>query len=95
MTSSLNDRAIRICFPCPKERPGVRGCGESEGERGRVICLDQVSDTRSALTFLSQHPQVQADKIALLGSSFGAAVSLYTGGIDKRVAAIVFVGRMG
>ena len=27
----------------------MRGCGESEGERGRVICLEQVEDTRSAL----------------------------------------------
>ncbi|HEY6864037.1 MAG TPA: CocE/NonD family hydrolase, partial [Burkholderiales bacterium] len=26
----------------------MRGCGESEGERGRVICLEQVEDTRSA-----------------------------------------------
>jgi len=73
----------------------MRGCGESEGERGRVICLDQVSDTRNALTFLSTHPQVEATKIALIGSSFGAAVSLYTGGIDKRVAAIVSSGGWG
>src|SRR6266849_3822059 len=25
-----------------------RGCGESEGERGRVICKEQVKDTRNA-----------------------------------------------
>src|ERR1700761_9257548 len=36
----------------------MRGCGESQGERGRVICLEQVSDTRNALTFLASHPQV-------------------------------------
>src|SRR3954454_23118045 len=33
----------------------MRGCGESEGEHGRVICLEQVADTRNALTFLAQH----------------------------------------
>ena len=32
----------------------MRGCGESEGEFGRVICLEQVEDTRSALTFLAE-----------------------------------------
>ena len=34
----------------------MRGCGDSEGEFGRVICLEQVEDTRSALTFLQTHP---------------------------------------
>src|SRR5271166_5853438 len=32
----------------------MRGCGESEGEPGRVICLEQVEDTRNALTFLAR-----------------------------------------
>src|SRR5262249_38295899 len=27
----------------------MRGCGQSEGTRGRVICLEQVEDTKSAL----------------------------------------------
>ncbi|MCP6313211.1 lysophospholipase, partial [Klebsiella pneumoniae] len=31
----------------------MRGCGESGGERGRVICLEQVEDTRNAVTFLA------------------------------------------
>src|SRR5688572_4726992 len=41
----------------------MRGCGDSEGERGRVICLEQVEDTRNALTFLARHPAVAADRI--------------------------------
>jgi pimeloyl-ACP methyl ester carboxylesterase len=73
----------------------MRGCGESEGERGRVICLEQVSDTRNALTFLATQPQVDPRRIALIGSSFGAAVSLYTAGVDKRVAAVVSSGGWG
>jgi dipeptidyl aminopeptidase/acylaminoacyl peptidase len=73
----------------------MRGCGESEGERGFILCLDQVSDTRNALTHLATHKNVDPTKIALLGSSFGAAVSLYTGGIDKRVAAVVSSGGWG
>ncbi|MFY9761606.1 MAG: alpha/beta fold hydrolase, partial [Xanthobacteraceae bacterium] len=30
----------------------MRGCGKSEGEFGRVICLEQVEDLGNALDFL-------------------------------------------
>jgi fermentation-respiration switch protein FrsA (DUF1100 family) len=73
----------------------MRGCGESEGEHGRVICLEQVEDTRSALTFLAQHPAVDPARIAVIGSSFGGAVAVYTGGVDERVAAVVSNGGWG
>src|SRR6202047_3112158 len=33
----------------------MRGCGKSEGEFGRVICLEQVADTGTALNFLGHH----------------------------------------
>ena len=54
----------------------MRGCGASEGERGRIRCLDQVADSRNALTFLAQQKNVEPDRIGLLGSSFGAAVAV-------------------
>ena len=73
----------------------MRGCGESEGDRGRLICLEQVSDTSNALTFLAQHPNVDPSRIAVLGSSFGAAVAVYTGGVDKRVAAVISASGWG
>jgi dipeptidyl aminopeptidase/acylaminoacyl peptidase len=73
----------------------MRGCGESEGERGRVICMDQVEDTKNALTFLSKHPSVDPSRIALIGSSFGGAVAVYAGGIDPRVAAVITNGGWG
>src|ERR1700686_1958553 len=47
------------------------GCGASEGEKGRILCLDQVADARHALTFLAQQKQVEPDRIGLIGSSFG------------------------
>jgi uncharacterized protein len=65
------------------------GCGESEGERGRLICLEQVEATRDAVTLLAQHPGIDPARIAVLGSSFGAAVAVYTGGVDPRLAAVV------
>ena len=73
----------------------MRGCGESEGERGRVICLEQVDDTRRALDLLAAHPSVDGARVAVLGSSFGAAVAVYTGGVDARVAAVVSSGGWG
>src|SRR5260370_15364333 len=63
------------------------GCGESEGERGRLICLEQVGATREALSLLAQHSSVDPKRIAVIGSSFGAAVAVYAGGGDPRVAA--------
>jgi len=71
------------------------GCGASEGERGRLICLDQVQATSDALTFLAKHPNVAPDRIAVIGSSFGAAVAVYAGGVDARVAAVISSGGWG
>lgn len=73
----------------------MRGCGESEGEWGRLICLEQVRDTQSALGVLADRPEVIASKIGVLGSSFGAAVALYTSGVDPRVAACISSGGWG
>src|SRR5262245_5229979 len=76
-------------------RFSMRGCGDSEGEFGRVICLEQVEDTRNALTFLASHPAVDAKRIAVVGSSFGGAVAGCTGGVDNRVAAVISNGGWG
>jgi pimeloyl-ACP methyl ester carboxylesterase len=73
----------------------MRGCGESEGEFGRVICFEQVEDTRNAMSFLARHPAVDPERIALIGSSFGGAVAVYTGGVDQRVAAVISNGGWG
>jgi pimeloyl-ACP methyl ester carboxylesterase len=76
-------------------RIDFRGCGESEGEHGRIICLDQVADTRNALSYLATRPEVDPQRIALVGSSFGAAVAVFTGGADQRVAAVISCGGWG
>ena len=76
-------------------RIDFRGCGESEGERGRIICLDQVADTRNAVSYMATRTEVDPEKIALVGSSFGAAVAVFTGGADLRVAAVISCGGWG
>jgi uncharacterized protein len=67
----------------------MRGCGESEGERGRVICLEQVADTKSAFDFLAATDYVDPKRIAVFGHSFGAAVAVYAAGTDSRIAACI------
>ena len=71
------------------------GCGDSAGERGRLICLEQVQATSDALTTLAQHPAVDGARIAVAGSSFGAAVAVYCGGVDSRVAAVISASGWG
>jgi pimeloyl-ACP methyl ester carboxylesterase len=73
----------------------MRGCGASEGEKARVICLEQVEDTSSALTFLATHPNVDPDRIGVIGTSFGGAVAVYSGGVDPRIAAVISNGGWG
>jgi len=73
----------------------MRGCGQSEGEFGRVICLEQVEDLKNAVTYLAGHPAVDPGRIGVIGSSFGGAVAVYGGGVDERIAAVVSNGGWG
>lgn len=66
-----------------------RGCGESEGERGYVLCHDQVADAKNALNWLVQQPEVDPERVGLIGHSFGAAVACYAGAVEQRFAAII------
>jgi dipeptidyl aminopeptidase/acylaminoacyl peptidase len=72
-----------------------RGCGKSEGPRGRTICLEQVEDAKNALGFLAKQPGVDGKRIGVIGHSFGAAVAVYTAGVDPRVAACISAGGWG
>jgi alpha-beta hydrolase superfamily lysophospholipase len=67
----------------------MRCCGDSEGERGQVRCFDQVADTKNALTFISTRSEIDPKRIGVIGHSFGAAVAVYTAGIDNRLACVI------
>ena len=49
-----------------------RGCGESGGEPGRIICLEQVEDVQNAISYLGTRSDVDSENIAVMGHSFGA-----------------------
>jgi pimeloyl-ACP methyl ester carboxylesterase len=86
MLAGLGYAALRFDF---------RGCGESEGERGRVICHEQVRDTRNALSYLAGRADIDPQKIGVIGQSFGAAVAVYAAGVERRVAACISSGGWG
>src|ERR671926_840094 len=72
-----------------------RGFGESEGVRGEVIPYLQIYDASNAISYLQSRPEVNPDKIALLGVSLGGGEVLYIAARDRRVksvASIVLVG---
>lgn len=66
-----------------------RCCGESEGEHGQVRCFDQVADTKNALTFISEREEIDPERIGVVGHSFGAAVAVYSAGVDERFACVI------
>ena len=48
-----------------------RGFGGSEGEKWRLLPLEQVDDIRNAITFLQAQDEVDAERIGIWGTSFG------------------------
>ncbi|MCX7858851.1 alpha/beta fold hydrolase [Chloroflexus sp.] len=68
-----------------------RGFGESEGPRGRLLPLEQVADARAALTFLSEQPTVDPNRLAVAGISLGGAHAITTAATDERVKAVVAI----
>lgn len=65
-----------------------RGFGESEGERGRLIPQQQVTDIRNAITFVQTLKEINGEHIGLWGTSFGGANIIYVASMDRRIKAL-------
>lgn len=72
-----------------------RGFGESEGPRHRLIPLEQIEDIRNGLTCLGVRDEVDPDRLAIWGTSFGGAHATYAAAVDERVRCIVSVVGVG
>ena len=98
-----NKGAENVLGPCAEiegmgyitMRFDMPGCGDSEGPRGHLMCMEQVQATLDAVTFMVGEASVQSDAIGLIGSSFGAAVAVYAGAVDKRIAGVISSGGWG
>lgn len=72
-----------------------RGFGDSEGTKWRLISKERDEDIINATTFLGLQPEIDANRIALFGISYGGANVISTGAADQRTKAIVSVVGFG
>src|SRR5580693_1181696 len=72
-----------------------RGFGESEGTRGEVIPYLQIYDASNAISYLQSLPEVNPDKIAILGVSLGGGEVAYIAARDRRVKAVASMVLVG
>jgi cephalosporin-C deacetylase-like acetyl esterase len=64
--------------------------GDSQGEpRSQVLPLEQVEDVRNAITWVSEQPEVDSERIGIWGTSYGGGIVMYAGTYDTRVKAVV------
>ncbi len=64
--------------------------GDSEGEpRGRLIPAEQHEDYKNAITWVSQKPEVDRERIGVWGSSYSGGHVLHLAAFDPRIKAAV------
>ena len=68
-----------------------RGFGESEGRRQHEDPEGKLADLRAAVGFLSARPDVDADRIGLLGVCLGGGYAVRAAAFDPRVRAVAGV----
>ena len=66
-----------------------RGFGTSEGQRGRLLALEQAEDIRNAVTYVRSRSEVDPQRIGLWGTSYGCGLVVYAAAFDQRVKAVV------
>jgi len=65
------------------------------GSEGNYTFTGQIDDTLSALKVLRSRPDVDPDKILLVGHSMGSWLAINVGAIDKRIAGVVAISGIG
>ncbi len=76
-------------------RTDDRGSGGSGGDSFAATFDDLVSDASAAFEFLARQPEVDGERIGLLGASQGAAIATLTATRHDGVAFLVFYSGMG
>jgi len=72
-----------------------RGCGESEGDKGVVRPDIQIADAGNAVSYMASRPDVDPDRILMIGTSYGASVAVCAAARDARVSAVIAQGGWG
>ncbi|MDZ5450507.1 alpha/beta hydrolase [Labrys sp. ZIDIC5] len=63
--------------------------GSDAPEPGDIDPWQQISDWRSAISFLESRPEVDADRISLWGTSYAGGHAIVLGATDRRLKAVV------
>ena len=69
-----------------------RGCGKSEGDINTTGLLDLVDDARMALRWLRNLPEVDSERVGILGQSEGAIIAQILAAEDPGIRFIVWQG---
>jgi pimeloyl-ACP methyl ester carboxylesterase len=73
-----------------------RGVGGSEGDYGAATTFDFADDTRSAVRYLENRPEINHKKIGLVGHSEGALIApIIAADSDEGIAFIIMMGGIG
>ena len=65
------------------------GCGESGGDWTRLTFVDRAAETVAAVAAVAAQPEIDADRIGLLGGSQGGWIAPLAANIDHRIKTIV------
>jgi cephalosporin-C deacetylase-like acetyl esterase len=83
---------VSLLIDAPYVRPGFKADQVALGPQGPDIVLQQVIDLRRGLDFILSRPDVDPKRIAYVGHSFDANCGAILDAVDKRLAAVVFMG---
>jgi uncharacterized protein len=72
-----------------------RGVGGSTGNADAATMEDFAKDVEAGITFLSSHPQVDGEKIGLIGHSEGGAIAPYVAARNSKVAFVIMLAGPG
>jgi dipeptidyl aminopeptidase/acylaminoacyl peptidase len=91
-SSKESDKYLELAEACVKAglagcRFDFRGCGESDGRFDETTVEREVGDLRAVLAAMRHRPEIDG-RIALMGSSMGAFVSLFAAAVDTRIPAV-------
>ena len=71
------------------------GCGESDGDYGKLGFDSMIDQTRTMIDYISSLDCIDLSQITLLGHSLGGAVSIMTAVKDRRVKKLVLWSAVG
>jgi len=73
-----------------------RGCGESGGVRGRMLCSTEwPEDIRSAASYLQAREEVHPGKIGVLGVSMGGGAVILAAAADQQIRCVISLSPVG